>query len=44
MFELFAAVRELTTRGFGEEELGRVAESFFGIICLKYYVIMGQRK
>ena len=38
MFEVFAAVRELTTRSFGEEEFGRVAESFFGVICLKYYV------
>jgi hypothetical protein len=38
LFEVCAAVRELTTRGFGEEELGCVAESFFGVICLKYFV------
>jgi hypothetical protein len=33
MLEVFAAVRGLITRGFGEE-LGRVAEDFFGLICL----------
>jgi hypothetical protein len=38
VFEVFAAVRELTTQGFGEEELGCVAESFFGVVCLKYCV------
>ena len=38
VFEVFAAVRELTTQGFGEEQWRRVAKSFFGVICLKYYV------
>ena len=38
VFEVFAAVRELTTQAFGEEQWGRVAKSFFGVICLKYYV------
>ena len=38
MFEVFAALRELTTRGFRDEELGCVTEGFFGVISLKYYV------
>jgi hypothetical protein len=33
MFEIFADVHELTMQGFGEE-LGHVAEGFFGVICL----------
>jgi hypothetical protein len=37
MLEVLAAVGELTTRGL-REELGSVAESFFGAICLKHYV------
>jgi len=38
MFEVFAAVRALKTRGSGEEQWGRVAERFFGVICPKYYL------
>ena len=37
VFEVFAAVRESTTRGFGDEQWGRVAKSFFGVICLLNY-------
>jgi hypothetical protein len=33
MFQIFPDVRKLTTWGFGEE-LGRVTEGFFGVICL----------
>jgi hypothetical protein len=43
IFEVFAAVSELTKRCFGEE-LGSVAESFFGVICLKRYVKLRVRE
>ena len=38
MFEVVAALRELTTQRFRDEELGCVAEGFFGVISLKYCV------